>query len=319
MTSLARWLPAAALGALALFYAIKFAQESRGLAAIPWSAFGWPCVAVAALSIGNYLLRFARWHGMLVLTGHRPSLGRSLLAYFAGFALTVSPGKAGELIRARYYRALGVPPSAVGAGFIVERLLDVVAVALLCLLAIELLMSMMSLASLLAVSGLFVGIGAAVLVIVGRWLRARPLDASASSTWLGRARSVAVRSLQGCAALLVPRVALPALAIGVLAWGLEGIGLWLLVEAAQPGAMAWMPAVALYCASLLAGAFSFVPGGLGGTEAVLLLGLDRAGMGIDLAVAVTLICRLLTLWLAVALGWAAALFLGWRRDDGTSS
>ena len=66
---------------------------------------------VVMLSLLNYLLRFARWHWFLGRLGYPLRLRRHLLIYFAGFSLTVSPGKAGEAA------ALAVPaPLGVGYG-----------------------------------------------------------------------------------------------------------------------------------------------------------------------------------------------------------
>jgi len=49
---------------------------------------------------------------------------------------------------------------------------------------------------------------------------------------------------------------------------------------------------------------SFLPGGLGSTEAVMAALLFAHGYTMPQAILLTLICRLLTLWLAVVIGWA---------------
>jgi uncharacterized protein (TIRG00374 family) len=59
---------------------------------------------------------------------------------------------------------------------------------------------------------------------------------------------------------------------------------------------------------MLAGALSFMPGGLGGAEVVMAGLLIVAGMAESQAIAATVIIRLSTLWFAVALG-AIALML----------
>jgi len=60
--------------------------------------------------------------------------------------------------------------------------------------------------------------------------------------------------------------------------------------------------VAIYCLSILAGAASFIPGGLGATEAAIVLLLSAAGVGQTDAIPASLISRSLTLWLAVGIG-----------------
>ena len=44
---------------------------------------------------------------------------------------TLSPGKLGEMVRARYYQSHGIPVSAVSGAFFVERLLDLAVMILL--------------------------------------------------------------------------------------------------------------------------------------------------------------------------------------------
>ena len=61
---------------------------------------------------------------------------------------------------------------------------------------------------------------------------------------------------------------------------------------------------------MLVGGLSFLPGGLGSSEAVMITLLAVNGLPHSAAITATLICRLATLWFAVALG---ALFLSRQR------
>lgn len=110
-----------------------------------WEAFGaavsalpgllW--VQVVVLSLLSYLLRFARWHHFIVALGHKVPILRNLEIYLAAFALTLTPGKAGETIRSVYLHPYGVSyPHSIGA-FVSERLLDLLAVGALASLAVS--------------------------------------------------------------------------------------------------------------------------------------------------------------------------------------
>ena len=72
----------------------------------------------------------------------------------------------------------------------------------------------------------------------------------------------------------------------------------------------------IYAVSLLAGAASFIPGGIGSTEIV--MGLLLAASGADNSIAITapLISRLSTLWFAVAVGFIATGLLSLLRYQG---
>ena len=61
-------------------------------------------------------------------------------------------------------------------------------------------------------------------------------------------------------------------------------------------------AVFVYAIAMLAGALSFMPGGLGGAEAAMVALLVWGGASSPEAVAATVLIRLATLWFAVVLG-----------------
>ena len=94
-------------------------------------AFG--CLALAT---ANFALRFARWQIYMRRLGHALPWGRGFRIYLAGFALTVSPGKVGETIRAPFFKRLGVPYPHSLSAFLNERLSDLGALVLMSMIGI---------------------------------------------------------------------------------------------------------------------------------------------------------------------------------------
>ena len=83
-----------------------------------------------------------------------------------------------------------------------------------------------------------------------------------------------------------------------------------------PGAAVGLRAATfIYAAMTVAGALSFLPGGLGVTEAGMLALLAKFGTGIDrgTAAAATFVTRGATLWFAVALGLPAMVLYARRK------
>lgn len=260
--------------------------------------------AVLALSLVNYGLRWLRWHWLLARGGRRVAAGRSLAMYIAGFAFTATPAKAGEAVRAAYLRGEGVPVARTLSLLYLERWLDGVAVALLTVGAIGLWTG--SALQTLLVVGVFAGLvmlmaSRRVMLALRRLCEARP----------GRVREWLGELLGDIETLLRPRLLAGGIALGVVAWGAEGIGLALIVWALA----AELPlelAVGIYAAAMLGGAVTLLPGGLGGAEAVMIAALVQAGTGAGAASAATVICRVATLWFAVGLGALAVLGLTLR-------
>lgn len=68
--------------------------------------------------------------------------------------------------------------------------------------------------------------------------------------------------------------------------------------------------IGIYNISILAGAISFIPGGIGATEAAISVLLISIGMDASLAVVASLVCHGMTLWVAVFIGLVSMSIVG---------
>lgn len=260
----------------------------------------WGLLVALVLSLLNYGLRFGRWQYYLVHLGYRVPLCSSWYIYLSGFALTTTPAKAGEMVRSIFLNKHGVPASASLAAFVSERLSDLLAIILLSCIG---LMSHPNMR-------LPVGMAMALLCIIWFMLMYRPILG-----WLHRIAakqsgrfhqmvmkfSNIVEHIQRChgmGALLMTTV------VSVVAWGMEAWAFHLVLQ--WCGFDVGMNfAFFVYAMSMLVGALSFLPGGLGGAEATMISLLMLKGVDTHTALAVTLFIRLTTLWFAVVLGLMA--------------
>lgn len=259
-----------------------------------------------ALSLLNYGLRFGRWQMYLAALGNAVAHGPSAMIYIAGFSLTTTPGKAGEILRGVFLKARGMPYTHSTAAFLSERLSDLVAVILLTLLGV----------SLYPQGGAVVTVGA-IAVGGGLLLLTRADRLTTLAERLATHTSKVARAGHHLLVMLIearrchsPQILLIATILSLIAWSAEAFAFYLILY--------WMGfevslafAFSVYALSMLAGALSFLPGGLGGAEAVMVGLLLWAGMPEAQAVAATVIIRLTTLWFAVALG-GLTLFFGGR-------
>ena len=310
MPKLPRFLPYAAILVFAAWCALALRRDLSQLSLDPLLR-AWDTVVLAAsLSLLNYLLRVLRWRGYLARIGHPLPRRFLLLTYVAGFAYTLSPGKVGEMVRARYYRPYGVPFTGVAAAFFAERLLDLIV--------------MVVLAALLFTGGARYShaiLGAAALVVVALavlalvpWARLLPWARNhAAIPAVLRTAAIAVLSaLDSTRPLLRPGILVFGFGIGFAAWGLEGVGLGLLGSIYPAQHLTVATAIGIYGVAVLIGGISLLPGGLGSTEAVMTVLLTTRGYPLSAALLVTLACRLVTLWFAVGLGWIAIFLLRQR-------
>lgn len=252
------------------------------------------------LSLVNYGLRFVRWQLFLRALGHPQSPADSLIVYISGFALTTTPGKAGELLRSVLLLRRGIPFARSAAAFISERISDVVAIVLIALpaIAIDERMRSVLIFGALAICAAFVMLSNDALLST---LRART---KTRTTRPYRFVTHIIDMLEEARACHTPAILLAGLALAIAAWAAEGVAFWFVLE--RMGAEITPPhALFIYAAAMLAGALTFVPGGLGGTEAVMMALLLASGVAGPVGAAATLAIRLTTLWFAVMLGAAA--------------
>ncbi len=252
------------------------------------------------LSLVNYCLRFIRWQIYLGKLGHRVAWLPSLRIYLSGFALTTTPGKAGEAFRGVLLKQRNVPFPATFAALISERLSDLVAIVLLTLVGL----SEYPQARGMVLVGV-VGIAVILICISSRTVL------SYAHQWTSVRTGKLFKLLNQLTHLLrearrchTPSLLLLATLISVVSWGAEAVAFYLVLE--WLGAdISFSFAIFVYAISMLAGALSFLPGGLGGAEAIMISLLVLKGMTMPAAIAATVFIRLATLWFAVLIGLLA--------------
>ncbi len=287
-----------AIAAAALYLAILFwtgaEQFLDALRQLPI----WLIPALMGTVFISYCLRFARWQWYLHRMGYSVPLAPSFQIFIASFALTASPGKAGESIKSLFLnRRYQIPVASTIAGLFCERFTDALSVVLLILI------------SLFSVfkgqwAVIFVGIFQVILVLLFQHpsLIKRLLHPLKRLPKLKSFAQHIENSVDSASMLLKPKILLGSTLLALLAWGLEGVCLYIIFKCLGAAQVTVYQAVLTHTASGLLGALTFLPGGIGGTEALtisfaMFYGVDRAD-----AVTATILIRLLTLWYAVALG-----------------
>lgn len=274
---------------------------------------GWLMLFTASLA--NYSLRYIRWQYYLASAGWR--LGHSLhfRYYLSAFALTTTPGKMGEIIRSALLRPHGVPYHTSLACFFTERFLDLVVVAVIAILGL-LHFSDYSTFILIFIVTLIILLP----VIRSRFLLALldNLHAKLADTKQAHIIGHAIKLLKNAHIFLAPRSLYTGLLTGLLAWSIQGIAFYFILHTLGYESTIII-ALGIYAVSLLAGAASFIPGGIGSTELVMGLLLIASGADKSIAITAPLISRLSTLWFAVVVGLLAAGSLGLHRQQQTDN
>lgn len=261
-----------------------------------------------ALSLINYGTRALRWHLYTRGLELGVSLPRDTLYYVAGFSMTLTPGKIGELLRLWFLRrGHGHGYDRTLALVAADRIADASALVIIALVGIALLQ-----ASVAAIAPM------AAITLIAVFLAVRPRYLAAMVGWgygiVGRkprlfARlRVAVRQL---ARLGSPARLLAALLLSLAGWLAEALQVWWVVRTLGGAIDVW-GAIVAFSVSMVVGSATMLPGGLGGTEIGMVALLTQRGVSWEIAVTTTALVRLTTLWFSVGLG-VACLPLALRR------
>lgn len=251
-----------------------------------------------ALSLVNYGLRFVRWQKFLALLGHRVYTPESLRIYIAGFGLTILPGKVGESIRSVFLKRHGVSYPESLAAFFSEQLSNLISMLLLVSFGLWVYPQAQPMVMILA------ALIVTLLVVLQqtRWLSALKSFAQSNLPLrLGKLVGHGIEIVTHSGRCFSLPMLLYGISLGLVAWGAEGLAFYYIMHVLGSD-MSLQTALFIYAFSMLVGALSFLPGGLGGTEATMVALLVLNNVMQAQAVAATILIRLATLWFAVALG-----------------
>jgi uncharacterized membrane protein YbhN (UPF0104 family) len=274
--------------ALGLGLYADFGRLGDELASFRWELFP----LALALTALNYLLRFWRWQRYLARLEIAVPTGRSFAIFVAGLSGTITPAKLGEVLKcALLKRSFGVPVRRSVPIVLAERVTDATGVVVLAVAAGAGTNRWPLLVLALA--------GVAVIVLV---VRSPLLE---RFTRLGEAPGAA-------RALLETRLLVGMTALSAVSWFCECLAAYVCVRGLRLD-LSLADTVVVFSLGSLAGALSFLPGGLGVAEGsmtglIRVLGdVSRAG-----AAAATVLIRLATLWFAVALGLVGLAVEEWQ-------
>lgn len=258
----------------------------------------WQIAALLFLSLVNYLLRGLRWHLFAKRLGLKVSLLQSLRHFLGGFAMSVTPGRLGELVRMRWIRReTGVPAERTAPLVLMDRASDLAVMALILAAGL-----------LAATSGPRGAIPVVIIALIAAFVATRPALIKFCVTLaykiIGRKPRLFARMRKASESLKqfdhAPTM-FGAMSLGGLGWFAEGAAFYLLMN--------WMGAdislatcVVIFVFSTLAGGLTGAPGGVGGAEAAMIALLSLEGIPLSMSIPATAVIRLTTLWFAIVIG-----------------
>ena len=263
----------------------------------------WLIFPLFALAFSNYVLRFFRWQYYLKISKIDLKIKDSLAVFFSGLAMSVSPGKFGEILKSYFLKKMQNIPYSISAPIVlVERLTDLIAVLVLTSFGIFAFNYGKQVFWLVLILILFI-----LFILSSKKLFLIILKVFSKIRIFQKLSSKIERAYLSAYNLCKTDKLIIGSFIGLVAWFCECLGFYLVFLGLGLNISIWN-AIFIYAFSTLAGAVSFLPGGLGVTEAsmvgLLVLFLKFSKSTASFA---TILIRFTTLWFAVIIGLMAIL------------
>jgi glycosyltransferase 2 family protein len=253
---------------------------------------------ILGLVLLSYVGRFFRWMYYLRVLAVRVPLKTNAAIFAAGLSMAISPGKLGEVLKSVFVRQVnGTPIARTAPAVVAERATDGTGMVIWGIVGA------LAFSFGFGVLGLFL-LATVVAIAV---LRSKRLSLLAERVLSGlpvvnRLAPHLSAFHESSNVLLSTRPLAVGTAISFLSWGLECVAVYLCAVAIGAESP-FLVVVFIFAVSSLAGAFFFTPGGIGVAEAGLAgMFVSVAGLAGGIAVALTFVIRLATLWFAALVG-----------------
>ena len=267
------------------------------LASFALIPFFWVVVGVL-LTFISFLLRYAKWHICLSSLNPDISLFLNVRVYLSGLALTASPGKVGETVRAFFLKPYGVSYYQSVGAFIADRGSDVLGVFLLLVVSSYMLEKQVILLSV----SFFVFLGGSIFfALFILHIYPEKKEWVSWSKLFGGIIDKFGKTLTYWAKYWSIKNVFLFTIYGGFSYGLQALILYFTCNFMRiPISVA--KSIFIYSSSTLLGALSMIPGGVGVMEGSVVVQLMNCGTNETLAIGATMVFRMITLWFGIIIG-----------------
>ncbi len=271
-------------------------------------------IIIPLVTTGWFVL-FARWHLLLKNSKILIPKKDSLLIFFSGFALTIIPGKVGELIKSQLLKTkFQVPRSKTVPIVMLEQMYTLIGLVIISFFGIwffELGAYVLGFFTVLLIFA-FILISSKkvfnklIAIFEKRKFTSRFVDPLSSSY------DIIKKSTKG-------PITFYASALTTVFWLIEAVVVYFVLLAFGVENMEFLMVIPTYTTSLMLGFLSFLPMGLGVVEGSLASFFSLQGIEVSLSLTIVIIIRIFTRWYGVAVGFVALRLSGGLTFDEESA
>ena len=270
---------------------------------------------ILLLITSGWFTLFFRWHLLLRNAKIFIPIKDSFLILTSGFALTIIPGKVGELVKSQLLKTkFGIARSKTIPIVILEQFYSAVGIVALSFFGIW----YFELGA--YVLGFFTAaLAFAVILLLSRKTFNKIVLLLEKKRFTSKFVEPLSSSYDGIKNGIKGPIVLYASSLSMLFWVIEAVTIYFILLAFGVEVIEFLTIVSTYTTSIMLGILSFLPLGLGVVEGTLASFFTIQGIEVSLSLTIVVVIRLFTRWYGVSFGFIALKFSGGLTDNKESN
>ena len=256
---------------------------------------------ILGLVIFSWIISYFRWNILLKNQNIHIPHSLNFQIFLVGGALGITPGKIGELFKSQILKEkFNIPRTKTAPLFIVEKFLDLVSAMIVTVIGIWFIPEI----GYLAIIGLIISI-ILFKILTSKKLFIQTLNFLNKIKFLSKYLEPLSSSHEILSKTLHSKKMFSLLILSVFYWIVIGCAAFFVIEGFGFSVGSILNIISTYSSSLIIGALSFIPGGIGIAEGSLIGLLTFQGIDVSEAIVIVVLIRIFTLWFSTITGFIA--------------
>ena len=247
-----------------------------------------------------------RWQILLKKNDINIPIKKSFLLFLGGMSMSITPGHVGELIKSQLIKTIyNIPRTKTAPIIFVEKFYDLTGAIIASIIGIII----------LGMNASLILISVSILIVIIFLIYYRPifefiLKRVTKTKFFSKYSENISDSYEIVRNSTTPQISSISFGLSILYWIIISVAVHFILLSFGIESISILKTISIYSSSVIIGAISFIPGGLGITEGSLIGLFSLEGIDISLALILSVMIRILTMWYSVSIGFICLKFTG---------
>ena len=256
---------------------------------------------ILSIVILSWLIVFLRWRILLQNFNIHIPVKDSILIFLSGFAMDITPGKVGQLLKSQLLKEkFGIPRKNTIPVIILEQLYSAVGLVIVGIFGIW-----------FFDLGIYILIIAIILLVfIFLLISSKQIFNKVNNFKFISRFGITSDSHEALRSSIRSKIFVYASGLSALAWFLECVIVYYVLTSFEITSLNFLSILSIYTSSIILGFISFLPLGIGVVESSLAGFLTLEGIDISISLTAVILIRIFTRWIGVSVGFASLKFVG---------